>query len=53
MICTLDSFAAQNCHLLIMQPFFSSEISVLGKFKQQINVCLLIVKFMGPGSYRK
>ena len=53
MICTLASFAAQNCHLMIMQPFFPPEISVLGKFKQQINFCLLNVTFTGPGSYRK
>ena len=52
-ICTLTSFAIRNCNLLIMQPFFSPEISVLGKFKKQINFCLLIVTFMGPGSYKK
>lgn len=46
-------FAAQNCQLLIVQPFFWPEITVSGKLSKKIDFLSANYHIHGPASYKK
>ena len=53
LICNLASFAAQNCHLMIIQSSFGHRSVLQATLGMKINFCLLICAFLGPGSNRR